>query len=294
MKAAILTDSTATLNDRLLNHPDIYYVSLQLHFSSGETFIESEDRSILPEFYHRLKNAKELPKTSQARPQDFYAIYEELVDKGYDTVFFIPLSAVLSGTSQTGQSVASEFEDQIKTYVIDTGRAATPLRYLVSQALDLVEAGAEPEEVVTKIKWLNAHTTIWALVGDINNLVKGGRASRAQGLLGSLLKIVPLIEFDQEGNISVLAKVRTKRKALMKLADAFIEEAKKYSQGYKGTIAHADDESGAKELADLIREKLPDIEIEFDWLTPVVGTHGGTGTLATAVLPSLKNYLLTK
>lgn len=294
MKAAILTDSTATLNDRLLNHPDIYYVSLQLHFSSGETFIESEDRSILPEFYHRLKNAKELPKTSQPRPQDFYAIYEELVDKGYDTVFFIPLSAVLSGTSQTGQSVASEFEDQIKTYVIDTGRAATPLRYLVSQALDLVEAGAEPEEVVVKIKWLNAHTTIWALVGDINNLVKGGRASRAQGLLGSLLKIVPLIEFDQEGNISVLAKVRTKRKALMKLADAFIEEAKKYSQGYKVTIAHADDESGAKELADLIREKLPDIEIEFDWLTPVVGTHGGTGTLATAVLPSLKNYLLTK
>ncbi len=290
MKIAFLTDSTATLDENLLNHPHVYYVSLQLNFSSGETFTEVPDRPKIEEVYHAIQKADRIPKTSQPQPQAFHEVYQSLINKGYDLVYFIPLSYALSGTNQTGQSVAKEYEDQIKTVTLSNGRVGLPLRFLVKETIKMVEEGLSTEEILPRFKWLNDHTTMWASIGDINHLVQGGRASRAKGIIASLLKIVPIIEFGKDGSIDLVAKVRTQRRALKWLADRFIEEAKKYSHRVSGALVHVDSREGAEEMARLIHEQLPDISLEIDWLTPVVGNHGGIGTLGLAVLPSLENY----
>ena len=107
MKTAIIIDSTAYANETIRNHPDVYELFLTVTFEDGTHFLDSSDIAVQEEFYIKLQESEQLPKTSQPAPGKYIELIENIIDKGYDQLLCIHLSQTFSGTYQTAKMLAS-------------------------------------------------------------------------------------------------------------------------------------------------------------------------------------------
>ena len=193
MKAAVIVDSTAYLSEALAQHPDVYQVALSVNFSDGSVMKDTSDLQLLNEFYTRLKSESQLPTTSQPQPGDYLALLDQLVAAGYDTVYAIHLSSEISGTYQTARMLLCEYEDKLDAYAVDSGSSCMVMEILVKETLGWIDQGLSAEEVGRRLEWSARHSDVYLMVGDLNNLVKGGRLSASSAILGNILQIRPLL-----------------------------------------------------------------------------------------------------
>ncbi|MCY3078307.1 DegV family protein [Aerococcus sp. JJEM-2022b] len=175
MKTAIITDSTAALPESLAKHPDVYQVYLQNNLADGSTMTDTSDRDQVTAYYHSLASMKTLPRTSQPSMGEVVQVMDDLVAKGYDEVLIMTFPSALSGTFQNCQSVAQDYQDRLSVYLMDTRQTSIPLAYLVEVALNLIEAGnLSLAEIVVLLNHLDEAMVIYVIVGNLDNLVKGG------------------------------------------------------------------------------------------------------------------------
>lgn len=99
MKLAVVTDSSAYLPERIKNHPDLFVIPIPL-IMDGKIYNEGIDIEA-DEYYGLLKNSKDFPTTSQPVVGEVLGLYEELKEKGYDTILSIHLSSGISGFVNT-------------------------------------------------------------------------------------------------------------------------------------------------------------------------------------------------
>ncbi|MCZ0717284.1 DegV family protein [Aerococcus kribbianus] len=284
MKAAIIVDSTAGLSDELRARDDIYQVDLSLNFKDGETMVDSTEADQVAYFYDKLSRVSELPTTSQPKPGDYIAIFDDIVSKDYDVVFMFLMSSLLSGTFQTGQMVAADYQDQITIHCIDTKGVSVYSEHIVLEALRMIESGMEEEAILDEIQWVTDHSTIYVAIKDLNNLVKGGRMKAMQAMLGNMLKIMPILNFTNEGGLAVYDKVRSLKKVKKTYRDLFNQAYDQYNGHVALAFAHGDAETEIEQLRDDVIADHPDMPSVIKYLTPVVGTHGGKGCLGMATL----------
>lgn len=285
MKTAIIIDSTAYANETIKNHPDVYELFLTATFEDGNHFLDSSEIAVQEDFFEKLKESDQLPKTSQPSPGDYVALIEEIIEKGYDQLLCIHLSQTFSGTYQTAKMLTSEFEDQINIHVIDSKGVSLVIGALVEQALDMIEKGVPFEDICKNTEWSAKRGTIYLTVSDLDNLVKGGRLNIASAKIGGLLKIRPLLYVDAEGEVKVLEKIRTDKKVNRRLTEIAVEDAEKYPNGIILKFAHALNEDRLKVAISDVHERLPDLEYEIGTLGPVIGTHTGAGTIGMGTIP---------
>lgn len=285
MRTAIIVDSTAYLSGKTALHPDVYQVSLTVNFNDSSVELDAQDLNSQKAFYRRLQTERVLPTTSQPTPGDYYKVMDEIVAKGYDTVFSIHMSSAISGTYYTAQMVTSEYSDRLKVFCIDSKAASVVMESLVEQALSLVEAGLTGEEIQEKLLWVAENSRIYLMVEDLNNLVKGGRLNAAGALVGSLLKIRPVLFFDGDGKIVIFEKVRTNKKVYQRWIELSKERSELFPGGIQISFAHSDALVETEQVRDLFKKCLPDITYHISGLGPVVGTHTGAGTKGCAIIP---------
>lgn len=285
MKTAIIIDSTAYANETIKNHLDVYELFLTATFEDGNHFLDSSEIAVQEDFFEKLKESDQLPKTSQPSPGDYVALIEEIIEKGYDQLLCIHLSQTFSGTYQTAKMLTSEFEDQINIHVIDSKGVSLVIGALVEQALDMIEKGVPFEDICKNTEWSAKRGTIYLTVSDLDNLVKGGRLNIASAKIGGLLKIRPLLYVDAEGEVKVLEKIRTDKKVNRRLTEIAVEDAEKYPNGIILKFAHALNEDRLKVAISDVHERLPDLEYEIGTLGPVIGTHTGAGTIGMGTIP---------
>lgn len=285
MKTAIIIDSTAYANETIKNHPDVYELFLTATFEDGTHFLDSSEIAVQEDFFEKLKESDQLPKTSQPSPGDYVALIEEIIEKGYDQLLCIHLSQTFSGTYQTAKMLTSEFEDQINIHVIDSKGVSLVIGALVEQALDMIEKGVPFEDICKNTEWSAKHGTIYLTVSDLDNLVKGGRLNIASAKIGGLLKIRPLLYVDAEGEVKVLEKIRTDKKVNRRLTEIAVEDEEKYPNGIILKFAHALNEDRLKVAIADVHERLPHLEYEIGTLGPVIGTHTGAGTIGMGTIP---------
>lgn len=285
MRTAIIVDSTAYLSGKTAQHPDVYRVNLTVNYSDSSIGLDAQDLNEQKEFYHRLQSEKSLPTTSQPTPGDYYKVMDEIVAKGYDTVFCIHLSSAISGTFHTAQMVTSEYADRLNVFCIDSKAASVVMESLVEQAFCLLEAGLSAEQVQEKLQWVAVNTRIYLMVEDLNNLVKGGRLNAAGALVGSLLKIRPVLYFDCDGKIEVFEKIRTNKKVYQRWLEIAKERQGLFPDGLQVSFAHSDALEETQKVYDMFKKDLPDISYHISGLGPVVGTHTGAGTKGCAIIP---------
>lgn len=276
MKVAVLTDSTAYIPSELRKKYNIHLVYLSVVFDD-KSYREEVDITTT-EFYEKMRGAKELPTTSQPSVGQILEKYEELADE-YDAVISIHLSSKISGTYQAAVS-AGKIVEGIKVYTYDSEYSCMVQGFYVLEAAQMAQQGKSPEEILARLEDIKQSVKAYFMVDDLTNLQKGGRLSNAQALIGSMLKIKPILHM-VEGEILPFEKIRTRKKAISRIMGMLEEDAqqKKIS---KVVFIHGNDEDAAIELRDQFLKQYPHFDTYISYFGPVIGTHLGEHSLGIA------------
>jgi DegV family protein with EDD domain len=270
---AIVLDSTADCPDPQARHANWRMVPLYVRFGD-ETFREYVDLS--PEdFYRRLRESPEPPRSSQPTPADFAAVYEELA--GYEKVLAVLLSAKLSGTLESAR-LAAESAGDARVTLVDSGVICGGAVILADALQRRLERGTTEEELLAVVERFKQTRGLLFTVETLEYLVRGGRVGKASGLAGQLLNVKPILHFD-DGEVAPLKRVRGRAKALAEFESLFLEATEDSPDLHVG-VGHADAPEDAAKLVERLRAARPAASLDIVTnLGPVIGTHGGPGTL---------------
>lgn len=285
LKTAFIIDSTAYASEEIMNHPDVYELKLITVFDDGTEFLDSSNIELQEEFYKKLKNSKTLPVTSQPSPGKYIELIEEVIEKGYDQLICIHISAAFSGAYQTAKMITENYSDQIESIVIDSKGVSLVMEYMVVQALEMLEKDLDLETIEENLNWVARESVVYLTVSDLKYVVAGGRIGPAQAKLGNLLKIKPLLYMDENGEVQLLDKIRTDKRINRRLAEIADEAVEAYPNGVMLGFAHAVDELRMEKAISEVNKLLPEVDYQTATLGPVIGTHTGAGTIGMGTIP---------
>lgn len=273
MTTAVVTDSTAYLSKAEQDQYTIHVVPLSVIFDQ-ETFAEGVDIEVST-FYDKVREAKELPKTSQPPIGEFVNLFERLA-KDYDEVVTIHLSSGISGTYQ-GAVQAGEMVDGIDVYGFDSEIACAVQGFYVIEAGKMAKEGASAKEIITKLNDMKQTMRAYFMVDDLSHLQRGGRLSAASALIGGLLQVKPILHFENK-IIVPFEKIRTRKRALKRVEELLGEDVAEYPD-IEAVVIHANCEAEGKEWLATLQEKYPTVHFKLSYFGPVIGTHLGEGSL---------------
>lgn len=279
MKLAIVTDSTAYLNERTRNHKDLFVIPIPV-IIDGEPFEEGVDIGY-EEFYHKLKDSKNFPKTSQPVLGEVYELYRSIKEQGYDTVISIHLSEGISGFVRTLTAIREDIQG-LNVIPYDSKITSVPMGYMVEKALEMSDQGAALADVLTSIDKIRDTTHAYIIVDDLDNLVRGGRLTNGAAIIGGLLKIKPILTFE-DGKIVLFEKIRSLKKALQRTEDIIEEHRQESDEELRIYVIHGNNPELAQQEVEKLSKKYPDATIDVGTFGPVIGTHLGDKAIALGV-----------
>jgi DegV family protein with EDD domain len=270
---AVVTDSTADLPEAWRDRYGVEVVPLKVLFG-GETFRDGVDMNN-EEFFRRLAASTRLPTTSAPSPGEFAELYERL-SHDFEGCISIHIGAQLSATAEAAR-VGAQSVEGFKVNVIDSQTVTMPMAFLCKVAAEsatLEVATAEVERRIPKCRVL-------ALLDTLRYIEMGGRVSRAQAMIGTMLDLKPLLlVVDRE--IKPVDRVRTRSRAIPRMVDFFKDEQ---PVEYVGVV-HAQAPEEAERIAVDLRQKLPELEIPVGQIGCVLGTHTGPKALGLVYIKS--------
>lgn len=276
MSIRIITDSAADIPQ---NYDEKIYV-LPLHISFGEEeYLDGVNLSHT-EFYEKLIESDELPRTSQLPPFEFEEAYRKATESG-DTAIVITLAGKLSGTYQSACMAAEKYEG--KVYVVDSESVTVGQRALVTYARQLIDRDLSPEEIVAELNRAKRKIQVVALLDTLEYLKKGGRIPKTVAAFGEMLSIKPVVSLER-GEVVILGKAHGSKNGnnlLMKRIREVggIDYDMPYFLGYTGLS----DKLLQKYIKDssVLWEGLVD-ELPISTVGGTIGTHVGPGAIAVA------------
>ncbi len=231
------------------------------------------------EFYEKLIESDELPRTSQVSPYDFETSIGEAVADGSE-VIVVTMASGLSGTYQSAVMAADKFDG---VYVVDSESVTIGEIILIKYGMQLAKDGCSAAEIVEKLNECKKKIHIIALLDTLEYLKKGGRISKTVAFAGGLLSIKPVVTI-QDGAVQVIGKARGSRQGNNLLVE-HIEKAggidfdMPIMLGYTGL----GDELLKKYIEDsrsLWEGHVP--SLEYRTIGGTIGTHVGPGVIAVA------------
>lgn len=234
------------------------------------------------EFYERLNENPDLKiSTALVSPGEIIEKVENLKKEGYKEVVAIVISSGLSGTYQAVK-IAADSVEGIKSYVVDSRFVSFGQLIQVYEAAKMIKEGKSGEEIFNHLESFKKRIRLYVLVDTLKYLVKNGRLSVASGMIGSLLRIKPLLHINEEGRLVPFQKIRTSSRARKRFIELAKEEIDKGIDGFY--LAYTDNKEYVEGIKEEILEYAPDLNISLHLLTPVVGAHAGPGTCGFGVL----------
>jgi DegV family protein with EDD domain len=271
---AVVLDSTADVPDAQGRHPNWRLVPLYVRFGE-ETFREYVDLSP-EEFYRRLRASSEPPRSSQPSPADFEAVFESL--SGYERILCVLLSQKISGTYESARLAAESAGGRVQ--VLDSGVTSGGTAILAEAIQRRLERGTDEDEIEPLVERFRRERGLLFTVDTLEYLIRGGRIGKASGLAGQLLSVKPILGFE-DGEVAPLKRVRGRGKAIAELEDIFRRATEgQDSPDLHVGLGHADAAAECAELARRVEAVRPRASVDIvTTLGPVIGTHGGPGTL---------------
>jgi DegV family protein with EDD domain len=272
---AVVTDSTPYLPPALAERWGIRQVSLYVGWD-GDLRPEDEYAD-LDAFYARLRDSPQLPSTSQPSVGDFAAVYEPLARAGRDVVS-IHIAGGLSGTCASAREAAGMMAaagHPGRVEVVDGQTGAGGLACLVVAAARAAAEGADLDAVVEAARRARQSLDIWFCLDTLEYLRRGGRIGAAQALVGSALKIKPILTFGTE--IAPVGRVRTRRRAFERMV-AYLHEL--HDRGATDwVVQHAQAHEDAEHLVAEGTAIFGSAPLLCTEVGPVLGAHLGSGML---------------
>ena len=279
--ARLSADSTAIVLDSTSDLPEGHggptwrVVPLYVRFGDGEARREYVDIST-SEFYRLLRESDQPPKSAQPSPADFAAVFDDL--SGYERILCVVLSERLSGTFASAELAAKDFGDKVR--VIDSRVTSGGTVILADAIQRRLDRGTDDEEIDALVGSFRRERGLLFTVDTLEYLVRGGRIGKAAGLAGQLLSVKPILAFD-DGEVAPLKRVRGRSKALGELEGIFRDstEGQDDANLHVG-VGHAEANEDCDDLVRRVKDVRPNASLDIiTTLGPVIGTHGGPGTL---------------
>jgi len=275
-RVVIVTDTACDLLDEQLAQYDIRIVPLRIVTSTGEY----RDRFEISheQLYNILEN--EVPKTSLPQPQDLSALYQQLREEGATRILHICMSGSLSGTYNMVSILAEETEG-LHIDVFDTKTLSCGSGLLILDAAECLSRGMSVEDTIARLTKLRQHQLGAFVIRTLEFLRKGGRIGLVEGVVGTLLKIKPVIYVNDDGIYATLVKARGFAKALEAMKAEFF---RRY-QGRKVRVAivHGNAAQEAHELLEVFRANLDVASGFVAPVSPALAIHTGPGLLGAIV-----------
>jgi len=280
MKLAVITDSSAYLSAETLQREDLFVLDIPVNID-GEEYVEGINLTA-EEFYQKMAQASELPKTSQPSIAKLDEILTSLKEQGYTHALGLFLSSGISGFYQNIQYMIDEYESLTIAFP-DTLITSAPLGIMVESVFNWRDQGDDFAIIQDKLAIQISRTSAFIMVDDLDHLVKGGRLSNGAAILGNLLSIKPILYFNDQGVIEVYEKVRTEKKATKRLIE-IIKEATTSGQ-YRVIVIHGNALEKAEELRQHLLDSGVGSDVSLATFGSVIGTHLGAGSIALGYIP---------
>lgn len=283
MKTAIVTDSNSGITQSEAKELGITVIPMPVLIDGEQYF---EDISLTQEqFYEKLQSDAQV-STSQPSAYDVGEVWTELL-KTYDRIIHIPMSSGLSETCNTLSKLAeTEFAGQV--YVIDNQRISITMRQSVMDAINMIKDGKSAEEIRDWLMATKMQSSIYIMVNTLTYLKKGGRLTPAVAMIGTLLKIKPVLQI-QGFKLDQFAKVRKVADAKTTMIKAIETDLDKRFKDLRSkgkmtiSVAHTQNVEEAEIFAEELKEHFPDVEfVTINPLSLSVSCHIGPGALACA------------
>lgn len=277
MALRIITDTSCDLPDSELEKYNIEMIPLKVTFDNGETFLDRFELGPA-NFVKKMKLSKILPKTSAPDPNTFIEYFEKGV-KDVGEVLFVSLSSGLSSTYQTAQLACNMLGSE-KVKIFDTLTASLGTGLMAIKAARMAAQGLSMDRIVELLTQIRSSREVIFTLDTLENVVKGGRLSRIEGLAGTLLHIKPILIGNDRGVPEVVEKVKGRKKAMHRLVNMLGEVAGNSVKGKLIGISHVNCEDDAIHLSEEIRNRYnQDCEIIIAEMSATIGTYAGEGGL---------------
>jgi DegV family protein with EDD domain len=273
---SIITDTTSVLSDEIAKKYEIPVISQIITFGE-DSFYEGTEIDI-ETFMSRLRTEKQLPKTAAPPPELFSSEFKRLLPAS-ETIFCIHPSSEVSGTVRSASVAAKDFPDA-DIRVIDTRTIGSPLGSMVQIAAQMAASGTDADTIEARLNNMIPRCRLYFLVDTLEYLAKGGRIGGASALLGSVLRIKPILTF-RDGHVDQYERERTHRRALERLIEIVLEQIPRRAESYL-TVMHADVPDQGDSLAEDFANELQIASVPTFNVPPAIITHGGPGILAAA------------
>lgn len=270
----IFTDSTCDLTQEILTKNDISVIPVYVVFGE-ESFKDGVDIA-LEDLYKKVDECGKLPKTSATSPGDYLQAFEPYINEGSDIVY-ICLSSGLSSIYQNARLAAEEFPEG-RIHVVDSRNLSTGIGLLVLKAVDMVKAGLNAQEIAERVSALVPKVETEFVIDTLEYLHKGGRCSGMQNLIGSMLKIHPLVKV-VDGKMIMAEKLRGKRERVLETMLTRALENKDNMDPARVFVTHCTDQENAAWLKEQLAKEIKAEEIIITEAGSVIGSHCGPKTV---------------
>lgn len=273
----IITDSSSELLADYQEKYNIAVVPMPINFGD-ETYLSGVDITT-KEFYKKLRESTQLPTTSMVNEYAWKEAYEKEVKKGNEVVA-ITISSKLSVTFEQASNAAKEVGKD-KVYVVDSLNASFGQAQVVLEAVRLRDEGKSASEIYEELNKFVHKVRLVAFVDTLHYLKMGGRLKSTAAMIGSLLKVKPIVGVEG-GFVVSKSKAIGKPNAFKKIA-SMIKDIK-IDKSKRIIVAHADDENTKEEFKKFITEELNIVVTDDLELGSTIGVHVGPGAVGISLV----------
>lgn len=279
-KFVLMTDSSCDMPAEYLEKNNVEAVRLGFLMDNVMYLGDEGEEIDTKEFYEKVRGGA-MPTTYQVNVECAKIHIEKYLKEGQD-VLVVAFSSGLSGTANSFMVAAKELSELYpdrKILVTDSLCASMGQGLYLDYAIKKANEGVSVEEAYNYLESIKQNICHYFTVDDLFHLKRGGRVSAATAVVGTLLKIKPVLYVDPEGHLINIGKAMGRKKSIKALVEK-MHQAECMKEGDPVFISHGDCIEDANYLADLVRADFPGHEIYINYVGPVIGSHSGPGTLA--------------
>ena len=283
----IVTDSSADLSAQMAEKAGVQVLPLRFTVGGKTYYTWPDNREMDPQVFYRMLREGEVATTAAVNISQYLDMLEPILQSGTD-VLVLSFSSGLSATYDSSRLAVEELREkypQRKIFAVDTLCASLGQGLLVWHAAQLKDQGKSIEEVRDWAEENKLHLCHQFTVDDLHFLKRGGRISATTAVVGTMLKIKPVLHVDDGGKLVNIGKARGRKASLKALVDR-MEETAIDPAGQTVFISHGDCMEDAEYVAGLVKERMGVQDVRINYVGPVIGAHSGPGTLALFYLGS--------
>ena len=269
----VVTDSAASLTPEMGREYGVHIVPIYVMFGA-DVYRDGVDLDT-EKFYHLLHSSKQLPTTSQPTAADFVEVYTRLSEQAEAIVSIHP-SIKISATVDSARAASKQIT-AVPVHVIDSESVTVGMGLTVIMAARAAQAGQSADQIIQLTRELIDRMNVICTVDTLEYLHRGGRIGGAAALMGSMMKIKPILEI-RNGQIEPLEKPRTRKRALDRILTLIAERVGE-PKPIRAAILHCHAAEDAQALYERVQAQFQCTELLTIEAGPVIGTHAGPGTV---------------